>query len=135
MKKQVILLFIPGLVVFSACISREAFQPPPFAFESWLRPGSSLVDVQKALLECGYPNPHGTLPVGAKIDLESEAKQDRCMENAGFTYRNNRTHCEYSWAKELKNCQPDAVIPKRDLQTRLSSQYCRSNPQLLACQP
>lgn len=59
----------------------------------------------------------------------------KCMQNAGFASREFKNECAHPNAKDFPACKPDAVIPKRSVETRLNSPYCKIYPKTRLCQP
>ena len=94
------------------------------------------IEVQKALLECGYPSPIG----GGPNDLNELALLDRCMEKAGFIDFNYINAFGKTWCEQRPNlpaCNlPLSQIPDRNISMRLNSKWCtKLYPQADACKP
>jgi hypothetical protein len=122
-----------SLLTLSACqvLNPNFYKPGPSWFQHFVKPGVSDNDVMRAMLECGAPSPIG---VNANDSREAIVLTERCMIEDGFSYVNGPPTCV--WSKdEYRACLADAVIPKRDLQRRLSSQFCKTNSTWKICQP
>jgi hypothetical protein len=130
------LLAIP---VLSACGFGYSIEnidkPAPRSYEGWVKPGAGLLDVKKALLECGAPHYDLDSNTWAAIGVTDDAERmsrsflvDRCMENGGFIDRWGDTvkkYCSWDRHKHLPACQPGAVIPQRSVERRLNSWLCK----------
>lgn len=112
-------------------------KPAPEAYEAWVKPGATQLEVKKALLECGKPSPAPDgwayeYGMGIKDNdtlLNHKFLTDACMEKSGFRHRWGATlekycrmHPEY---RSYPACQPGAVIPERSVERRLNSWHCR----------
>lgn len=115
---------------------RNIDKPAPYAYESWVKPGASQLDIKKALLECGDPHYAPTGFIYQKIGLKTLDEQLRfgfmveaCMEKAGFRQRwggSLEKSCRMQPIyKTYPACQPGAVIPERSVELRLNSWYCK----------
>ncbi|WP_082065234.1 hypothetical protein [Xanthomonas sp. MUS 060] len=124
-------------LVMSGCAGFVPFQPNPPEDEEWSKPGASQLDIDKAMLECGYPTPFGVRDRILDIFPSSNeiALMDRCMRNSGFSYSDNFNYCKGKGFRELPACQPDAIIPRRELSKRINSQYCKKYTKADACTP
>lgn len=140
MKKMVQLTTLSVVLLLGGCWGgyniRNIDKPAPLPYESWIKPGTTQLDVKKALLECGDPAPETNSFVYEKaLDLKGSDSQlnhslltHACMEKSGFVYRWKYTFADFcSWGrhKHLPACQPGAVIPKRSVERRLNSWYCK----------
>jgi len=97
-------------------------QPPPETFETWKNSSASILEVQKALLECG------SSPVDKGYeDYNTLLLADWCMEASGYnsTVISMEEACKLEHNKQYPACQPDAVIPKPSVERRLNSKYCQ----------
>jgi len=123
---------LPFLLMYFLTGCSGAFQPPPPYYISWTKPGSSLVDIKKIILECGKYSPSGTYPENGVPSRNEMALGYYCIVNSGFTYLdpfkggepNNNSWCRNN--PYLPACQPGALIPKPSVEKRLRSNYCRS---------
>lgn len=62
------------LMVFACgCLPKNAFAPPPYTYEHWVKPGADEVTVWKDMLECNYSDPFGG-GVVSKADNEHSIK-------------------------------------------------------------
>lgn len=131
----IVLLFLPLLI---ACT--RGFKPPPNTFETWEKKGETLLDIKRALLECGYRNPSGG---GNGWDMDTTILAQKCMLAEGYIQKSRIKVCS-GWITSdgVKHentspaCQPDAIIPTRSVERRLNSYYCtnygKNTPE---CQP
>lgn len=135
------LLAILLAVCTSSCLPKNAFAPPPDAYEHWLRPGSDDVTTWKHMLECNYPEPFR----GGRGIEDGERTFDQvvasmiCMERLGYSYLDEKRVirvCESpaGW-RGSASCLPGAKIPVPDMNRRLNSGYCKRYPQSRACVP
>jgi hypothetical protein len=109
------------------------YKPGPPDFKIWAKPGAADDEVMRAMLECS-----GRSPVGRELGETSEeiALAQRCMLKDGFNYVGQfKPSCELDSYREYSACAPDAIIPKRDPQRRLNSQFCKTNSTWKICQP
>jgi hypothetical protein len=115
--------------------------------DSFTRNGATESEVRAALLECGSSVPGSSLEYrtreGKGFPPAFEAFEriwvGRCMKNSGFPYNDDRT-CAGGIDMNGKliipaPCKPDAVIPKRSVENRLNSPYCKTYPKTKICQP
>jgi hypothetical protein len=134
-----ILAIIVMLIGLCGCIPFGGFKSPPDAFDEWSKPQTSVLEVSKALLECGMVNIH-SYPLYIKGEPVKQARNEnllaeRCMVNAGFIYNGDFGVCTYKPDQLQPACQPDAIIPSRSVERRLNSPYCKQYPHTFACQP
>ncbi|WP_185821557.1 hypothetical protein [Xanthomonas sp. GW] len=134
MKYKHALIFMTALI--AGCFGFVPFQPNRDQDEMWSATGKSRAEVQKAMLECGYPNLSSISGRGSdKYPSENEiAIMFRCMQHSGFTYGDEG----FDFCKGYENipaCQPGAIIPKRDLGLRINSNFCKSHVNADACRP
>lgn len=114
---------------------RNIDKPAPEAYEKWMKPGLSLLDIKKAMLECGAPHyaPTGFIYEAAGFKTLNEQLShsfmvSACMEKSGFVARwdsveqSCRKFAEY---KTYPACQSGAAIPERSVERRLNSWHCR----------
>jgi len=125
-------------------------KPPPAWWSYFAGNGASENEIRLALLECGssvpgdpieFPAPGGGfIPNGG---LNEIVFVKHCMMNAGFPFDGRRDTCK-GWTDTMTGkhipadfpaCKPDAVIPKRSVETRLNSPYCKTFPNNALCQP
>jgi len=108
----------------------SGFKPPPPAYDRWKKSNVIKLEIKKALLECGYPTPSGVNAGSSNYEI---ARWNRCMKNSGFS--KDEYFCE-GLHDPPPACQPDAIIPVRNVERRLNSHYCtnygKSTPE---CQP
>lgn len=116
-------------------------KPPPEDYETWKKQNNSLLDIKKALLECGaiapttlgwhYKEAYEKIGI---IEQKDQVNQgflvDRCMLKAGFVQQNTSWALEDACAdaryKALPACQPNAIIPIPSVERRLNSWYCKT---------
>jgi hypothetical protein len=124
-----------------------ALNVPSAWVDSFTRNGATTSEVRAALLECGSSVPGSSLeyrtPEGKEFPPAFETYESiwlgRCMKNSGFSYKDDRT-CAGGTDINGKlvipaPCKPDAVIPKRSVENRLKSPYCKVYPKTEICQP
>lgn len=129
-----ILIFIIILISFSGCFRKV---PITYMYEDYKKAEATELEVQKALLECGYESPLGD----SRNDLNNAVIMDRCMEKAGFSdewylnFHHGKTVCEVH--PERVACSiPLDQIPDRNITKRLNSEWCKVKfPNAKACQP
>lgn len=117
------------MMILSGCNLSSKFQPVPNAYLLWTKPGSTELDVKKALMECGWPSP---FPSGSGSDVAHMNRNDKalanlCMKNSGFIYhdpfKTNSSYCKTF--PDLPACQPGAEISKPSQERRLNSERCK----------
>lgn len=117
---------------------RNIDKPAPESYESWVKPGTTQLDVKKALLECGDPHPATNSFIYEKAfgitDFDEEMKHylmtKACMERAGYAHRwrslaQSCADSNFPKRKTYPACQPGAVIPERSIERRLNSWHCK----------
>ena len=92
-----------------------------------------MLEVQKALLECGLPHPNGDGL--SPLTPNESAAFGRCMLDAGYTYKygTSRMICAAQPSLNLPECRPDASVPLPDINRRLSSGYCERKRSYAFC--
>ena len=124
------------VVLFFGCQGfsiRNIGKGPLSNYEIWSMSHQSKLEVQKALLECGYPNSYSFdfNPPNIKADMNAYILAKRCMLKAGFIqmehYQDNLQNrlcnkkyhdypaCDLLWDE----------IPDRNITKRLESDYCK----------
>jgi hypothetical protein len=104
----------------------------------WQKPKikSTVVDIKKALLECGKISLGGvSQEIYEKVGIIEDKDQtnhgflvNRCMEGAGYVDTGRykvKDFCSWDKYKSLSACQPDAIIPTPSVERRLNSWYCK----------
>ncbi|UNF47644.1 hypothetical protein [Bartonella krasnovii] len=132
MKK--ILKLLSGMVLASIA-GCNIDKPPPGYLSMWEKPGADFTEVGKALLECGMPS---LIDQDSANDNRSDneiATIHLCMLQAGFRYKGGGGWCFPFNYKNLPICRPGAVIPKRSVEKRLNSPYCKKYKNADECQP
>jgi hypothetical protein len=122
---------------------RNIDQVPKSEASLWEKPGSTLWDVRRALLECGALSPTGgTIELMIHEGYVDEASRrdhsvqvSACMEKAGYTNNVAKRYGAQSdveltcntWKKKytLPACQPGAPVMERSAERRLNSNYCK----------
>jgi hypothetical protein len=132
---RLVLVLLVGLSGCGGHSIRNIDKPAPEAYEMWVKPGASPLDVKKALLECGEPHPAPTIAIYEAIGLKTQDDQtqfsfmvDACMEKAGFIPRwdNLEQSCKlYPKYRNYPACQPNAQIPTPSVERRLNSWHCK----------
>ncbi|WP_375696187.1 hypothetical protein [Bartonella sp. AC67GZZY] len=113
-------------------------KPPLGNVYGWEKPGTDFTEVGKALLECGMPSPEYLDRENRRLSYNDSATIYACMIQAGFRDKLERevgTWCENFKAENLPICQPGAVIPKRSVEKRLNSPFCKRYKNADECQP
>lgn len=114
-------------------------KPAPRSDEGWLRSDGTPLhwrEAGKALLECGDPSIDMTGFVYKQAlgitDLDETLKHafmvNGCMEQSGLRRRwgSLKESCSYyPHYASFPACQPGSVFPKRSVERRLNSWYCR----------
>ncbi|WP_375674701.1 hypothetical protein [Bartonella sp. CL100XZDX] len=132
-----ILKLLSGLVLLSV-IGCNIDKPAPGYMYMWEKPGADFTEVGKALLECGMPTPYDEDSETQKLTPNAMVSIDACMVQSGFRYKNRVEGggwCYTFKEDNLPNCQPGAVIPKRSVEKRLNSPFCKRYKNADECQP
>lgn len=120
------LLFINGCAYDSA--PRTTFSSK---YDNWHKADTNTIEIQKAMLECGYRNAAG----------ESSLMKMRCMQKSGFKNW-EETACKSDgsssqkirWGAECKI--PDEDVPDRNISLRLNGWLCQHvSKDNILCQP
>ena len=119
-------------MLLSGCLGFKPFQPPPYAYEYWVKPGATEADVGKALLECGA-NP--MMDKRYPVTLNEAVLAALCMEANGF-----KSNLDGPWRNAFcidgaPACRPGTPAPLRDPNKRINSVYCHDFPRSSACRP
>jgi hypothetical protein len=139
MKHIAIFLIFFGLL---GCTPFGGFKPIPMSWTYYLGDGASEAEIRMALLECGsnvpgefieFSSPDGKGFLVPQQRLNETIMVEKCMQNEGFAYSGDKDTCK-RW-KDLPACNPDAVIPKRSIENRINSPYCKIYPKIKICQP
>ncbi|WP_208439271.1 hypothetical protein [Bartonella tribocorum] len=134
MKIRFNLLSLLILLSITGCDISNMDKPSPGEVAVWKKPGANFTEVGKVLLECGMPS---------LIDQDSENKTlsdneiatiDACMLQAGFRRKSGGPYWCYNY-NNLPICRPGAVIPKRSVEKRLNSPFCKKYKNADECQP
>ncbi|MDD3354003.1 hypothetical protein [Zoogloea sp.] len=120
-------------IVLSGCSLRGLDKPSRYDFELWEKPGASKVEVQSALLECGYHS----FTWSPSMNLREVVLANLCLERSGFIHSDgpSRLSCQKHPFPVPELCSTDAVIPTRSVERRLNSPVCQNYPKAYACQP
>lgn len=111
----------------SACYANPPFQPPPFNFEVWQKPGASTLEVKKALLACGSPHPQED-----DRSPNQRAETQNCLIAAGYRMpKQYPTQCTLQ--PDLPACQPGETPTSPSAERRLDSDYCRARRDMDFC--
>jgi hypothetical protein len=121
--------------LLAGCVGYEPFQPPPGQDQRWKKDGATDTEIVNALLECGVSTPRGA---NSKIRItttpDEVALSRLCMEHAGFV-----SDFGDSWAGYCRNfrgvdsCKTGTMAPRRDINKRLNSQFCKIFPNADVC--
>ncbi|WP_375626909.1 MULTISPECIES: hypothetical protein [unclassified Bartonella] len=127
---------LSGIVLLSVsgCDIENIDKPPPGEVHGWLKEGADFTEIGKALLECGMPSLIDLDSENRNLSLNQMASIDACMVQAGFRDRYGGPYWCYNY-KDLPICQPGAVIPKRSVEKRLNSPFCKRSPVQPECKP
>ena len=98
-------------------------KPRPPYYSDWTKPGATVLDVKKIILECGWPSPDPSNREiqRAEMTLNDQALTELCMMRSGFICQ-DKSWCHYQ--PDLPACQPGAGIPKPSVERRLNGRYC-----------
>lgn len=130
------------LLGLGGCIS-NIDRVAPMSWTYYLGNDASEIEIRMALLECGsnvpgdfreFHNPEGKGFLTRAQNLNDIFLIEKCMQNAGFSYSDEGRETCVRW-KDLPACKPDAFIPKRSVENRLNSLYCKIYPKTKICQP
>lgn len=106
-------------------------------YGKWHKPNvrTTVVDIKKALLECGSPAPNPSTEeykavgyIGFDDQLNQAFLIYKCMEKAGYIDTGRYTvkdYCLWDRHQNLPACQPEAVISTPSVERRLNSWYCK----------
>lgn len=150
MKKIFIsLIYVCILFIISGCY-RTPFAPSSYLYENWCenkrlshsfslgykfdtwcnKSSSGNLEVQKALLECGFKSPLGNDNIYGGINGIIIA--ERCMLKSGFSFYAGdlKLHCEQQYYQneppKYSACElPLDQIPDRNITKRLNSEWCK----------
>ncbi|WP_208433113.1 hypothetical protein [Bartonella taylorii] len=127
---------LSGIVLLSiaGCDIENIDKPAPGEVYGWLKAGADFTEIGKALLECGMPSLIDPDSENRNLSLNQMASIDACMVQAGFRDRYGGPYWCYNY-KDLPICQPGAVIPKRSVEKRLNSPFCKRSPVQPECKP
>ncbi|GAA4666011.1 hypothetical protein [Bartonella pachyuromydis] len=133
MKKIFKLLSVIVLFIMAGCYLEQSSQT---VVDAWEKSGVDQIEIKKALLECGIQYLDGRLNTDISFNekLNAEEAERLCMIEAGFHEKFGMVKlCEKY--KNLPICQPDAVIPQRNVDRRLNSPHCKEHKEQPECQP
>ncbi|MFJ3045272.1 hypothetical protein ACIPEN_05525 [Herbaspirillum chlorophenolicum] len=74
------------LVVTAGCSIQKPLQPPPHPAEQWSKSGYWFSDVLGELRGCGWMPPAENIAMYGKINMDTYAQVERCMQEKGFVY-------------------------------------------------
>ena len=139
MLKKLLLAFI--LLILIGCstyMEQVVYKPAPATYEEWSKSGTSILDIKKALLECGKPASDTNFEIYEKVFNISRYDElaymnrlqfeDICLERAGYKYNgiyDTKKICSLEKYKNLSACQPNTIIPTPSVERRLNSWYCK----------
>jgi len=123
-------VLIVNLVFMIGC-TYKPFQPIPEPWEQWRKTNSTVIDIRRAMLECGWDllDPPGSNNAAALVY--------RCMEKDGFElYRESRYDPNCTNYPEMPACHLRVEeVPSRDNELRLNSKFCKRYHYASICQP
>ncbi len=136
-KMRQILKLLSGIVLLSVagCDIENIDKPPPEYVSMWEKVGADSTEVGKALLECGMPSIFDIDSENRKLSINEDATIYACMVQAGFHYKGRGNWCYTFREENLPICQPGAVIPKRSVEKRLNSPFCKRYKNADECKP
>ncbi|QEE12015.1 hypothetical protein MNL01_03155 [Bartonella krasnovii] len=134
MKIRFNLLSLLILLMVTGCDIENIDKPPRGEVAVWEKPGADFTEVGKALLECGMPHLNYLEAENQKLNNNEIATIYACMVQAGFRKKSGGPYWCYNY-KNLPICRPGAVIPKRSVEKRLNSPYCKRSPVQPECKP
>ena len=128
-------VFLTGCIQYIAR-NLHMGEPARYPEDSWIKHGEARAEIRKALLECGMPSTQADQFVYEKAlglknsddVLNHVLSTHACMENSDYVYWRKSTFADYCLIyrdKQLPVCQPNAVIPQRNVETRLNSWLCK----------
>jgi hypothetical protein len=126
---------IPFVAALSGCLGYKPFQPPPAPSKSWTKGRTSEVDVAAALLECGVIEPRARVPgLKERMSHDETALALLCMEHDGFRAKYGNSYADFCRNFQgTPSCLPNTLPPKRDVNKRLGSAFCRAFPNADVC--
>ncbi|WP_039760415.1 hypothetical protein [Bartonella queenslandensis] len=132
-----ILFNLLSLLILLTVTGCDMDKPPPEYVSMWKKPGADSTEVGKALLECGMPSLIDLDSANDNRSLNQMATTDACMVQAGFQYKDKwaGTWCQNFKEENLSICRSGAVIPKRSVEKRLDSPFCKRYKNASECQP
>lgn len=104
-KEVIRILLVVFLFLISGCSIRNYFQPIPDTYMKWTKAGSSLDEVKKTLLECGYSSVYYDFGENEVIDFNSAAKRQLCMRKKGYLWIYGKIYCEDDEFLNLPACK------------------------------
>lgn len=106
-RRAVISVAICFNLSLSACVEKP-FQPNPPEFTLWNKPGTSVIDLKKTMLECGFINPCTSFG----MTENSYAKSELCMIGRGFINisRDGIMCAQKEYQRRLTACQSETPI-------------------------
>lgn len=124
---------IASVFLLSGCTVASFDKPSRYDFETWGKENSSVVEIQIAMLECGYDSIYWN----GSMQLIEITMAHLCMKNSGFVSRSDDDYFSCNNKKLLNHprCALDSVTPSRSLHRRLNSPFCKESPKAYACQP
>ncbi|WP_273784036.1 hypothetical protein [Bartonella sp. AU15XJBT] len=129
------LLSLLILLTVTGCDIENIDKPSPGYVSMWEKPAADSTEVGKALLECGMPSLIDADPENRKQSINAKATTYTCMIQSGFRYKGRGSPCYTFKEENLPICRPGAVIPKRSVEKRLNSPFCKRSPVQPECQP
>jgi hypothetical protein len=123
-----VVITLLGTLCLEGCTPFGGFKAPPSEFEEWTKSKTSVLDVKKALLECGVIVISHYQPIfvegkAVRQDQNSYLLGHRCMLSNGYEYNGEFGACKYKLDQSLPACQPDAVNRKHKHNTYLNLLY------------
>lgn len=145
------LIWVSALFI-CGCTPFGGFKPPPSGWMYYAANGATQRDIEVAYLECGFPVPGDFRDYDRDLlvrmgfgDVKKQyaalAAMHYCMKNAGFP-TGGRDPCEPLVDVRTEQliypdypvCKTDALIPKRSVENRINSPFCKLYPKAQVCQ-
>ena len=136
MSKKAILIFA-AIPLLEGCFGYKPFQPNPYEYERWSKPGDSELSVRKAMLECGYPSPNGVRDrmISLATTPDEIVFMYKCMGNGDYLYDGKKYNvCQHGYS-DFASCKPGAIVPERRVSRRLDGKFCSVFPNADVCKP
>jgi|GEM_PF-1284467 len=106
-----------------------------FKVRNWAKTGESILDTEKALLECGTSQ-YRDKSITSLEHNDEIIKIEKCMLRDGFIYIGEFKEFDLcSSRSDSSICKSNASIPPRTKSIRIDSSYCIEHAYLKECEP